>query len=265
MSEPHTANRADWRFWEAVRAEARATWCSPWLWLVVWLGLAGWAVQATGRSGSADWADLVTVFPAALVCWPAAWLGSDLLSTRFARNADPLREWWPVEFAARAVGRLGPIFATVAIVVFVLALDAPPAHFLGSPPPTSFDLLADAAASTSVLVATGLGYAAVASLLSSLSRRPRRILITIVTVAPSFRFERQEFYTWLDYVVGPCYGVWAHLGAWIEGVGWFREGSPAWLLGTASVLLTVAILAGLWTWWIAARRYRRSRPLHANE
>ena len=64
---------------------------------------------------------LAHFFLATLASWPAAWIGSDLLSLRFPANPDPLRQWWPVEFLARFVGRFVPLLGIVSATAFAVS------------------------------------------------------------------------------------------------------------------------------------------------
>src|SRR5688572_11629327 len=119
-------------FWTVVWREARATWGRRlWLWAALalsatpaaWYGAGwngDWPVQLVSQLGLPWWA---------LGCWVPAWLCSDLLSLKFPRNPDPLREWHPSEFAARALGRLLPFY-----LAFVPAVAALPRHPLTHTP-----------------------------------------------------------------------------------------------------------------------------------
>src|SRR3712207_3571597 len=103
-ASPHVHSDAP-GFWGAVRAEVRATWGGRfrWLWRVLALGVQVWV----SFTRDLQWLNSSWTFMTlcGLACWGAAWLCADLLSVRFKGNPDPLREWRPVEFLARAVGR----------------------------------------------------------------------------------------------------------------------------------------------------------------
>ena len=63
-----------------------------------------------------------------------------------------------------------------------------------------------------------------------------------------------------NLLVGFTAGLWLHyLGQQTLGLAW--DSSASYYVAAAISFLTVAVFAGLWTWWIAARRYRRSRAV----
>ena len=243
------SNGEQWRFWAAVRAEMRATWWGRWRWLWLGIGSAYGFVLAVYAWFDLPYWEWDSTLSLALVCWPPAWLGSDLLSLRFAGNPDPLREWRPVEFLARLTGRLGPL----------LGIMGPLNLGTGPDPITLGGWLWDWSAD----VANGLCYAGVASLVSSHSKRPRRYLITILVLFGSYLLgqglEGHGFHFSLDYVAAPSQGLWGSVYPWLAVLPWLGWRSPQIEWAAAGVFFIVAILAGLWTWWIAAHRYRRSR------
>lgn len=251
------------RFWEAVRAEMRATWWGRWRWL--WLGLGVIILGGTllWCLGILRW-DWLVLLPLVLVFWPPTWLGSDLLSIRFPENPEPLRKWRPMEFLARFLGRLGPLLALTVVtsVPFTRAVLVDDQSSLRA-------WIREWAALTALLLATALCYAAVAGLLSSFSQRPRRGLTTMLLALGSFLSVAgdigEDSFPWWYYVVAPGFGVWVRLEVWLVDQPWMRYGFRFYNWYRAIIFLTVATLAGLWIWWIAARRYRRSRPYHANE
>ena len=236
----------------------RATWWGRWRWLWLGLGVAGLGIAVV--TSDVD----LQLFLSVLVSWPAAWMGSDLLSLRFAGNPEPLREWRPAEFLARFVGRLGPFLGVVgaALVAF---------EFL--PVAQRRELTIWLAERSGVIpheLAALVEYALEAALLSALFRRPRRGLITVFVLFASclrsFLLWQPDDVEWLSLlttsegwyylaimlVMSPRWS-WAlrsHLGSWWAAAG---------------VLLAVAIVAGFWIWLIAARRYRRSRAVQRNE
>jgi hypothetical protein len=168
-------------FWRAVRAEARATWLGRFaaLWLLLGAAQTAWVALAPatdlGRQPEGPfWA------VCALACWVPAWLGADLLSLKYRRNPDPLREPAPVEFLARAAGRLLP-FMVVELVWVGMLTGRSLIGQIAAPPPV---LAVDAAqfpsawlAWTVVIIASGMPYAAFAAWLSGTARRPRQWLI----------------------------------------------------------------------------------------
>ena len=222
-------NGEQWRFWTAVRAEMRATWWGRRRWLWIGLGVACFSILAVLTWAFTDLARRIQ--PAYMIpflwlaCWPPAWLGSDLLSLRFTANPDPLREWRPAEFLARFVGRLTPLLGVLTVTMTAINLGE--GVYDTSP-------LLSWAEVTAPFLASALCYAALASLVSSLAKRPRRWLITPLVVI---------------FGSGLASGFWAGRWAWVA----------------AGVLLAVAIVAGFWIWLIAARRYRRSRAVQRNE
>ena len=276
MSETPTADGEGWRFWAAVRAEMRATWWGRWRWLWMALGVACIGVSAVfgaqslrmdrdllDGASSLPWLTfqvfLLIWFPSllyGLMSWPAAWLGSDLLSIAYAGNPDQLREWRPTEFLARFVGRLGPLLGVVGTSALIFSLG-----YRREPP----DWLSASTLFVALYFSMGLSHAAAAALVSSLSRRPRRRLITALVMFASFLpclglLSRDEP-DWLVYAAQDGLRVWISLAATVQS--WPLMGGEYlqshWVI--VSVLLGVAIIAGSWTWWIAARRYRRSRRL----
>ena len=259
------SNGEQWRFWDAVRAEMRATWWGRWL----WLGLGAGCVFGTivWWLENLRWEWPFELIPA-LVFWPPVWLGSDLLSLRFAGNPDPLREWWPAEFLARFIGRVGPLIGVLCVPVAALSLAE--TTFIIVNGPSRVDAVAWAGL-TFMLLAAAVCHAAVAALVSSLSRRPRRWLITtLLGCAGYILVERRRLFgfdPWMGYVPAPNWPTWPRPQSPLHAlrtaplVDYPPEG--AW--GMAIVYVGIATLAGLLAWWIAARRYRRSRVLPGAE
>ena len=277
------SNVEQWRFWTAVRAEMRATWWGRWRWLWIGLGVACMGIAVVIAALDA-WMQTespgpyrFTVFMsaayiyefvwlhtslAAVASWPAAWLGSDLLSLRFAGNPHPLREWRPEEFLARFVGRLAPLLGVVGTTAFPVNL-VPVGQFDEWP-----IWLVDQAAFTSLWFATVLAYAAEAVLASSLTKRPRRGLITVLVMFANYLLflgiEISEGLEWLILTTQRGWDWWIGLAAAPYWPQIHAERVGSWW-PTVGVLLAVAIVAGLWIWLIAARRYRRSRAVQRDE
>ena len=255
----------DWTFWTAVGTEVRATWWGRWRWLWIGHGIIGVAIGAIAFVFGSGWSQISFAFLwlvpllwlGALVCWPFAWLGSDLLSIRSPANPYPLRVWRPEEFLARFLGRVGPPLGVLgaAVIPFMAAVDY---YNRADYPETSW---LDAWAIHSLLyIVLALCYATVAALVSSLCRRPRRWLVTLLVGLGS---------SMLLFTLRPVD---------ILGSGWLSVVGSALLLAlpgahilvfddwlTVSIMGGIGILGGLWTWWIAARRYRRSRAVQRDE
>ena len=171
MSEPLTAEGAEWRFWEAVRVEARSTWWGRWRWLWIALAVLTEAVIVWDFTGAAVQEEVaVANFVCGLLVWLPAWLGADLLSLRGDVN-DPMRLPRPAEVFARFVGRVLPC-------LFVLGLIAATFVWRLSGVPTATARVAW----TVVLLSGALTYASVSALTSAVSRRPRRWIITPLVV-----------------------------------------------------------------------------------
>ena len=215
----------------------------------------------------------------ALACGPPAWLGSDLLSLRFTGNPEPLREWRPAEFLARFVGRLAPVLGVLLATGAAFSLGGLGDVTLQGKSPPLFWYWSNWAGVSLPFLASALCYAAVASLVSSLAKRPRRWLISPLVVifgsglATGFgewkRFLRlgPGETEYLLFLVGtPNLQVGYFWGVLLRDLASDRLGLDLDIFLAAAILfLTVAILAGLWTWGIAARRYRRSRAVQSDE
>jgi hypothetical protein len=156
------------RFRRAVRAEIRAAWRGRRCWaalaflMLCFLGFA----PLEWLEGSGEW---YRAFPmlCGLVCWGSAWLGADLLSLRYKENPEPLREWRPVEFAARAAGRLAPFDGVLLAWSGTYMLRS-----LSSQGEAALPWIW--AASAAALISSGLAYFSLAAALSATARRPRR-------------------------------------------------------------------------------------------
>ena len=274
MSQPPTS------FWSQVRTEARATWWGRWRWLWLGVGLICFAVVQTvswmdatdpSRDLQEVW-EWLLVLDLGLVCWPAAWVGSDLLSTRFTRNPDPERAWRPREFLARFLGRLGPLAGMVGATSTAFTLASVSVDEFAGSWLSALRMLADWATLTSPFVAAALCYGAVASLASALARRPLRHRIApFVAVLPSALLDRLERGEWfLDHCPSEAADMLRlfttpfALAAIEHGVPlrpllFAPEYMASGLWMASGILVGIALLAGLWIWWIAARRYRRQR------
>jgi hypothetical protein len=271
-------------FRRRVREEARATWNAEcgWLWRVAWLALVVYAAftPVLGFEHPAF------VLMCAVAFWVPAWLGADLLATRFSRNPDPLREWHPAEFGARAAGRLGPFLLAEAgwLAVYCArslfdALNRP--RGFGSP-------LADVGYSNIgtfwvawilVFIASGLPYFAGAALMSATARRPRAVLVMpvvvfagsfavmlllgVLTGGPSVPASLSDWLSlliqtpMLNYHVGFTSALllsqWAgHPATW---PGPDNLAQVCWL-GTGAFLFYTVVF-GLAAWYVAERRYLR--------
>ena len=258
-----------WRFWAAVRAEMRATWWGRWRWLWIGLGLVYFSPVAafalffsTENSGDVGlWYNGIFVLVAAMVGWPPAWMGSDLLSIRFAGNPEWMRHWRPVEFLARFVGRLVPLLGLVAATMGPFAWATYPVV------PSLEGVLEEwVLRNIPLYLSMALAYASVASLASSLTRRPRRWLVSSLVVVGSMMLPGIKYVgveALLLDLIAPAERLSGALDVWL----WLdlqRQADDRYRLASA-VFLTVAIVAGLWIWWIAARRYRRSRAVQRDE
>jgi hypothetical protein len=288
-SEPDTITilkkRDGFRFRSAARAEAAKTWgrfrlywgLAVLAW-VAWLAFGPWTsgLRPGGLLTSPTFAALCS-----LATWVPAWLSADLLSLRFKGNPEPHREWPPIEFLARAVGRLGPFFLAQAIWLLVFAFRHLHHEFtLGAilAPQTTVrsaaDLWSTVPAWTLPFFASGLYQASWAALASALFRRPRRwllmrMLLVLGTALNVWAWALGSFIfgsvPWL--YVGADANVWlgalfaALLMYWTGGSflwGWGGPGhfaSVCYLASLAFLAFTLPLL--LLTWWIAARRRRR--------
>ena len=284
------SNSERWRFWTAVRAEMRATWWGRWRWRWLWVGLgvacfsivtvSAW-VYSADLGGDFDPFYSMAVPVAALACWPPAWLGSDLLSLRFTANPDPLREWRPVEFLARFVGRMIPLLGVLLATAGAFSLGELEVDTSQRNSLPLFWYSLNWAGYTSPFLASALCYSAVASVVSSLAKRPRRWLITpLVVIFGSGLITGDLFLNALDrgaaadaalfcigipnVTVGFISGEWLH-DLVVERLDRTWDSFASYYVAAAISFLTVALLAGLWTWAIAARRYRRSRAVQRHE
>jgi hypothetical protein len=167
-----------WRFWTAVRTEMRVTWLgrTRWLWAVVAAAGVAWLLLEPGS----DLSSMTFTVLCGAMCWLPAWLCADLLALRFSGNPDPLREWRPAEFAARAVGRLVPAYVWLLVCALVYI-----GRCLLSPGSRLTPLIAERTqflaywwAYTVVWLLSGVPYALGAALFSGMSRRPRPWLVT---------------------------------------------------------------------------------------
>jgi hypothetical protein len=177
-----------WSFDEAVSRELRSFWRSRGrLWLLPLPVLAVLGVVWSDHAAS------VFLALCALHLLGSTWLASDLLSVEPAKAAVPERGPTSDEFLARTLGRLGPLYLAVGIVVLALvtwwSITQPENLFspLGSffRPGTNahwYDTLLDLLTQwwglfwvAALVITAGLPYAGVAALLSALARRPRRL------------------------------------------------------------------------------------------
>lgn len=275
-------------FRNRVRAEARATWNGRRRWL--WRGAAA-VLVLLALSQRWDLASTIDFYLfAVLSAVVPAWLCADLLSIRTRDNPDPLREWSPGEFAARAVGRLLPFMLAQAVWVGVFAgmsLAQDIGRNTGSP-----TFLADLTirrwsqlpnwwlAWTSVFLFSGLTYAAWAGLLSASVRRPRRWVVTLIVTLVFTHLGTALLSTVLfggdGFTANLAHNPWLQVAAIMPPNVWLGVLSarvpldhwPAlardswdlsWLCWSASVMwLLYALVPALLTWRIAAQRYRRS-------
>jgi len=260
------------RFGALVRREAAATWGGRRFWL--WVALAT-ALVGVGLLAPLDTAFLDTGAFQALclvAAWGPVWLGADLLSLRFRGNLDPHREWSPREFAARAVGKLGPF-----LLVQTLAVLAFTARSVYQPDSETEPRVPTLLAWTLVFQASSLYLFAIAGVLSAAARRPRRLLIApavMLAVAVSdgllgpFPLFGEDLSVWqklaecLDWL--PAVARIPNVGTGVGAGGWFRWGREEMrmldlCLIASGFFLAGAGLCGLLTWRIAAVRLRR-RP-----
>lgn len=276
------------RFWEDVRTEARATWGGRfrrlWIALAVALVVTSLIMPRVVVSGLAPEIIFgIGLHLWTLAVWGSAWLGADLMSLRFAANPDPLREWTPREFLARALGRLGPLYLLILVAGGVYAAHSV-ANALLTEQRTYLEELTSWNAApmyclgwTMLPLAAGLPYAALAALLSATARRPRRLLIAIVVVVFGTLFGGGGVYLldrWLIrssimpgflygdllilYALAPGFGLGTLSYAAIEDVFWGTE-TPfvRYCLIHSAIMTLYAVPPALATWFIAARRYRR--------
>jgi hypothetical protein len=276
-------------FWAAVRAEMQATWWGRfrWLWLLSAIAVEVWMAQES-RLQLGDWPfQLLCAFAA----WIPAWLCADLLAVRYPGNPDPLREWRPSEFLARAAGRLAPFYLVLLLWVgtYTGRSLVQEAANPGNSFPDTGGMAADWTAWTVVFLASALPYAAAAALLSATARRPRRWLVTpVVVVLGSLVLDNTLVallnlvdtsdllapwrYAWdtspdelLQWCLWPNYWIGFH-SAWLWGKlpewAWsgLRGGSSlaAFCWSASIAFLAYATVPALATWWIAARRYRQT-------
>lgn len=273
-----------------VRAELRATWNGRWRWL--WRGLAALlvlpAVLLNGDPFSPGGLYLFAILSAVV----PAWLCADLLSIRTRDNPDPLREWPPREFAARAAGRLLPFLLAEgvwagAFTAASLLRDIGRNHGASAILP---DLNIQRwnqlplwwLAWTGVFLISSLAYGAWAGLLSAAARRPRRWVVTLMVTLVGTHLSTVLLSTAMreggGLVANLAHGPWVQVAAIMPPNVWLGVLSarvlldhwPAlapdswdlcWLCGAASVMwLLYAVAPWLLTWRIAAHRYRHARP-----
>jgi hypothetical protein len=150
--------------------EARATWGRfRRLWLAL-AALAGAVLALAPMAWLEGAGEPYRAFPllCALTCWGSAWLGADLLSLGFKQNPDPLRQWRPAEFAARAAGRLLPFNVVVLALVATLIGRSLHEQYSGGPFIWTWGWCAAA------VMCSGVPYFAMAACLSATARKPRR-------------------------------------------------------------------------------------------
>lgn len=272
-------------FRDRMRAEARATWNGRcrWAWraAAAVLGVTAFALPGDPFNTLAFYvlAILSGVVP--------AWLCSDLLSIRARENPEPLREWAPEEFAARAVGRLLPFLLAQAawVGIFVAASLVRRIGAASPGPPGMNDLTIQRwsqlpmwwLAWWAVFPISGLAFAAWAGFLSGSVRRPRRWVVTLITTLVFTHVGTALLSAALreggGFVANLAHGSWVQVSAIMPPNVWLGVLSarvlldhwPAlardswdlsWLCGCASVMwLLYALVPALLTWWIAVRRY----------
>ena len=284
-AEPVTGGK--FRLREAVRAEARATWRGRfwWLWLLAAVGIELWALLEPNPL----FGDPLFRVLCVLAAWVPAWLCAHLFATRAKDNPEPLREWLPAEFLARAAGRLLPFFGVLLVWTATFTGRALLAD-LNSGGGSGFIPEAELfwsfwCAWSLVFVASGCSYAAITALLSATGRRSRRwaivpfvllvglyldsLLYTTMFGSGAFAGTRpstpaQGFWwdvTHLQIAPNTWTGVWsaANLAVLIGHPPPLERqdgfGTLCWLAGAAFMLFTAAGAVLLWA--IAARRYRR--------
>jgi hypothetical protein len=262
-------------FRSRVAAEARATWGR---FRVLWLLLAAGAALAVLLCSDLrfeGWPFRVLCIAAA---WVPAWLGSDLLALRFKANPEPLREWHPAEYLARALGRLGPFSLALLLCTSIYTFRALRHEMqTGSPPLTGPAGFPGAWSGWAfVFLASGTTYFLAAALLSAVSRRPRRWVIFPFVVLlghgvdslfpPVMGTPRPltvriiESITELAIYPNLWPGVW--MGGLLSEVTGADQGPGVsdfavlcWCASAGFLILSAAGTAALWS--IAARRCRR--------
>ncbi|MGV3722624.1 MAG: hypothetical protein ACO1SX_17105 [Actinomycetota bacterium] len=261
-------------FWSAAGAEARAAWGGRfrWLWLALALGFEAVMLFATIEPGEffQQWSFRALCL---LAAWLPAWLCADLLSLRFSSNPDPLREWTPAEFAARAAGRLAPAF--LALLVFAATLTT---RFVASDQTLAAQgFFRVQLGWTVVILASATTYAATAALMSATSRRPRRLPVVAVIVfvgmlcdfaAASWVFAGMRSTTPMDITLsnialhGSTPNLWIGVAAWgifsALRLGKWAFERGCWAATAAFLTYTLGVSALIWR--IAVLRYRRHHP-----
>lgn len=258
-------------FWSAARAEARATWGGRFrrLWLSLALGFEAAMLFATIEPDQffQQWSFRALCL---LAAWLPAWLCADLLSLRFSSNPDPLREWTPAEFAARAGGRLAPAF--LALLVFTATLTT---RFVASDQTLAAQgFFRVQLGWTVVILASATTYAATAALMSATSRRPRRLPVVAAIVfvgmlcdfaAASWAFAGMRSTTPMDITLsnialhGSTPNLWIGVAAWgifsALRLGEWAFEKGCW--GATATFLTYTLGVSAVVWRIAVLRYRR--------
>jgi len=248
-------------FWRLVLAEARATWWGRHRWL--WIGLVA-LTEAAVIVDSPTHFFLFSGVPILLVLTWAPPIVCGSLLARPARGDPPER---PRELLAGAVGRVLPL---------QLVLLIPTAHFLAIDPAPMFW---EATPFVAMLWSAGWAYAATAALLSAATRRRHPWVVTALVVVYGAGVLRWRF--WLDVLADNGAAlrsdpIWVGFYLLIPQVGLAEEwgngvlerldlartwGYPETFAVAAGLFLLIALAAGAFCWWIAARRYRAvSKP-----
>jgi hypothetical protein len=275
-----------------VRAEARATWWGGrgrFLWPAAGAALFLWMAVTRDH----DWMRPAAPFVAlcALACWGPAWLCADLLSLRFPGNPEPHREWRPVEFLARAAGRLGPFWLVLLLLAGTycagalahdLAAGPPKGNLTLRPSPSSWrEFPAWWSAWTAIFLVSGVPYAASAALVSAFFRHPRRWLAAPVAVVfftlpllaamefagdgvlpdslSSFLRDVEYYAAMPNYLLGFSANLTLQkeLPTVFNGLNGALGALPALCIIAGVFFLAGAVPPVLAVWRIAARRHRR--------
>jgi hypothetical protein len=273
-------------FRRRVREEARATWGGRfrWLWRIAALGALGFAALAPKPGFEEPGFGVMC----ALAFWVPGWLGADLLAIRFRGNPDPLREWSPAEFLARAIGRLGPFLAaeTVWLAVFC---GRPLIDDLTTQGPNNLsgagfhplgqlvwgNLWLWWAAWVLVFVASGLPYCAAAALMSATARRPRALLVTplvlvvgstLVCLLVDAKPIMGSSMNWPEFFAKPqllSFQVGMGSAQWLidHGQGVLTRSDriefPELCALASEAFLAYMVVLALPVWYVAERRHRR--------